>query len=329
MIRFAKEKDIDGIMNFIDIYWKKGHILGNNKSFFEYEHNLPEGVTYVISEDNEGVINAILGYIPYGKTNRDVMTVMWKSTHTANASLGLELFKFLKESGDVRIMASPGSNPKLKGLYKYLGYEFGRMTHWYRRGEKDSYQVAVIKDAEVPSKSPDGHCRYQKFDDWKSAEWLFDFNKYTRESKPYKEPWYIQKRYFHHPIYQYEIYGVDKDESDGKFPLMVIFRIININEINVIRLIDCIGELGNLGLISNLLDDLLKQYQAEYVDCYEKGISETVMTKAGFIKREDTENIIPNYFSPFVQKNIDIWYFSSDADVVLFKGDGDQDRPNL
>ncbi len=316
-------------MNFIDTYWKKGHILGNNRFFFDYEHNLSEGVTYVISEDDEGVINAILGYIPYGKTNRDVMTVMWKANHTVSASLGLELLQFLKENGDVRIMASPGSNPKLKGLYKYLGYQFGRMTHWYRRGEKDSYQVAVIRDTEVSLTETEGHCRYQRLDDWDSAEQFFDFDSYTRESKPYKEPWYIQKRYFNHPIYQYEVYGVGEDGSDGKYPLMAVFRIINANGTNVIRLIDCMGDFQNIGFISNLLDDLLDQYQAEYVDCYETGLSETVMTNAGFTKREDTDNIIPNYFSPFVQENIDIWYFSSDADVVLFKGDGDQDRPNL
>ena len=40
--------------------------------------------------------------------------------------------------------------------------------------------------------------------------------------------------------------------------------------------------------------------------------------------------IIPNYFNPYLQKNIEIYFFvdSKKIDKVrLFKGDGDQDRP--
>jgi hypothetical protein len=41
-------------------------------------------------------------------------------------------------------------------------------------------------------------------------------------------------------------------------------------------------------------------------------------------------NIIPNYFEPFVAENIDIYFFSNTNEkVYIFKGDGDQDRPNF
>ena len=39
-------------------------------------------------------------------------------------------------------------------------------------------------------------------------------------------------------------------------------------------------------------------------------------------------NIIPEYFSPFEQKNVDIYYMSEMDKPILFKGDGDMDRPN-
>lgn len=39
-------------------------------------------------------------------------------------------------------------------------------------------------------------------------------------------------------------------------------------------------------------------------------------------------NIMPDYFAPFEQRNIDIYYMSEIEDVILFKGDGDMDRPN-
>lgn len=323
MIRFAEEKDIKDIMSFIDTYWKKGHILGNNQKFFEYEHLLPEGVTYVLSEE-KGKINAILGYIPYGKTNRDIMTVMWKANHTAHASLGLELFKYLKDNADVRIMASPGSNPRLEGLYRYLGYEFGKMIQWYRLRPAESYQVARISNPEVPN--ADGNVHFKQISEWSDVEKLFDFERYTKETKPYKESWYIKKRYFDHPIYNYDVYGIyGKNE---KIQLLMAFRIISVCGNNIVRLIDAIGDFSLLGEITNLLDEILNKYDAEYVDCYEIGIPDESMLKAGWKKAEGSGNIIPNYFTPFTQEKIDIYYFSSDSDIVLFKGDGDQDRPN-
>lgn len=57
-------------------------------------------------------------------------------------------------------------------------------------------------------------------------------------------------------------------------------------------------------------------------------MAEDLFKQGGWVKREETSNIIPNYFSPFEMKNIEIYYFSSDEDIILFKGDGDQDRPN-
>lgn len=330
MIRFANKNDIEGIMEFIDLYWKKGHILASDRSFFEYEHVFGENVSYVVSLDDNGCMNGILGYIPYGKTARDVMTVMWKVNHTAHASLGLELFQFLRDNGDVRIMASPGSNPKLKGLYRYLGYQFNTMTHWYRLNKLDAYKIADVQDFYIPKTK--GEVDYIQIHNWADMVAKFAFDMYDKNSKPYKESWYIQKRYFNHPKYKYEIFvaGYKNDilDKNERYPLALVFRVQRCNGTNALRLIDCIGDFSLLSSISNLLDDALRKYDAEYVDLYEAGLPDLWMTDAGFKKVSGSGNIIPNYFSPFVRENIDIYYFSSDSEIVLFKGDGDQDRPS-
>ena len=69
----------------------------------------------------------------------------------------------------------------------------------------------------------------------------------------------------------------------------------------------------------------------EYIDIYEVGIEDATLEEAGFIERkEEDSNIIPNYFEPFVQKNIEIYYMSNCKDKFrIFKGDGDQDRPSV
>ena len=45
--------------------------------------------------------------------------------------------------------------------------------------------------------------------------------------------------------------------------------------------------------------------------------------------RENDINIIPDYFEPFVEKNVKIYFEASNNKMVLFKADADQDRPRL
>jgi hypothetical protein len=69
----------------------------------------------------------------------------------------------------------------------------------------------------------------------------------------------------------------------------------------------------------------------EYIDCYCYGISEKTMNAAGFLQRKETDtNIIPNYFEPFLCKNGDVYYYTSNIENFRsFKGDADQDQPRI
>ncbi len=327
MIRFANTTDIDDIMQFIDTHWKKGHILGNNKDFFNYEHKLNEEVTYVIYRNDEtNEIEATLGYIPYAKTNRDVMLVMWKSIHQTNPTLGLELIMYLIDKGDVRIVASPGINKKTRGIYRYLNYDVGTMTQWYRLRKGAEFKIAKIENDDIPKVNKQT-CLYKQYKTWDDFIEDFDFEKYYASNpKTLKEKWYIKKRYFDHPTYKYEIFG--HLDNDGIAETIYIFRKVEVEDSCVLRFIDCIGNYENISLLNNLVDDLLEKYNAEYSDLYECGLNEQLLETSGWKKTVETDNIIPNYFSPFEQKNVEIYYCSSDSDIVLFKGDGDQDRPN-
>ena len=68
----------------------------------------------------------------------------------------------------------------------------------------------------------------------------------------------------------------------------------------------------------------------EYVDFYQYGIDHAIFDTAGFTLNLLTDDlIIPNHFEPFVQKNKTLHFFTSEhGQFYIFKGDGDQDRPN-
>lgn len=325
MIRFATPADTSKIMKFIDDYWKKNHILARDEKFFRYFFQDDDKLNVVISE-NDNVVNAMLGFVPYGKNNRDIMNCVWKVHRDNDPFLGMKLLDYLYKNADVRIMASPGINTRTIPLYKYLDYPTGKMKHWYRLNNETNYNIAVIQDKFIPSLE-NLSVRWKEFSTFDEMTRAMDMEKYKANNpKPYKENWYIKHRYFDHPIYHYHAFGVV--QSDESVNAVFFYRVQEYNNFRAIRLVDCIGDYNEFAQIGAIVDELLKRHNAEYLDLYETGLNDKLLVQAGLLNVEETSNIIPDYFAPYEAKNVDIYYFSTDADIVLFKGDGDQDRPN-
>ena len=62
------------------------------------------------------------------------------------------------------------------------------------------------------------------------------------------------------------------------------------------------------------------------------GIKNSYFFDAGFkLLNYNQNDIVPNYFEPFVKKNINLLFAyktPQNKKIRIFKGDGDQDRPN-
>ena len=326
-IRFATEQDIPAVMKFIDTHWKKGHILGNNEELFRYEWLRGGKVSVAIALDGEDIVG-MEGFIPYGEKNRDIMMTLWKVIKTGNPLLGMAILDFIKNNADAKTISSPGINAKTVELYQYLGYETGKMTQWYRLNPQISdYRIAAVKNGSVPSSSANPY-KLVKITDFASLRSCFSFEDYyAANPRPLKEAWYIDHRYFQHPIYQYEVYGISS-ESNHKCPAILVFREQEAQGSQCLRLVDVIGDTSLLYHVTSKIDEMLRARELEYVDFYEKGMNAKAMEKAGWQKVAGSGNVIPNYFSPFAQENIDIIYFTSEPSMKLFKADGDQDRPS-
>lgn len=326
-IRFAKHDDIAAIMRFLDENWKKDHILARDEEYFAYQHVYGEEVSYVLAVGEQGEILGTLGYIPYGQAQRDVMTVMWKVLHTSDSMLGVKLLQYLIDEGNVRSVSSPGINKKTVGIYQFLGYHVGMMKHWYRLRRQEQYQIAHIVDNTILSKRTREQKEAFLVETMEQLENCFDWDAYQKENvKPYKEKAYIERRYFANPKYKYVVYGIGSvlDKTD----LLLVLRVQEHESARALRLVDCIGNLKNIMFVTDAIDKLLECYDAEYVDLYETGMQAEWLMEAGWSNLEETDNVIPEYFYPYTCENVNIRYFSTEEEIVLFKGDGDQDRPN-
>lgn len=329
-IRFAEKTDISAIMRFIEKHWKENHILAKDKDFFEYEFSIhTEKINFVLLLDAEGDIVGILGFIPYDETNRDMFTVMWKVLERDEIMFGgVLLLQYLKEHGECRHIYTSGINEGTRNIYRYLGLQTDNLRHYYRVNENMEQHLAVVCEREKIDESEiRDHCF--KMTLVEDAE-IFKM-KYHPNPNPNqiaKSPEYIIHRYFEHPRYKYFVYEICED--DVPCNSYIIVRIQEHNGSKALRVIDYLGDTYLIEGLSCAIEQLLDELQCEYIDFYEYGIDDKILEHAGFRRNFlDSKNIIPNYFSPYICQNINIGIvFEKDTNPIIFKGDGDQDRPS-
>ncbi len=326
VIRMAVYEDIPAIMRFIDQYWKKGHILATNRELFEWQYTNDKIVNMVIGVDHEDHIQGILGFIPYHSgSDKDLALALWKANHVKSL-LGIRLLSYLKKEVQHRNIVCTGINLETTSkIYTQMGMKIGTMTQWYRLASVEDYKVARVTQREIPKVNLSKNS-LQLLNSFEEAKEYFDLYGYDEMHVPYKSAAYLSKRYFHHPIYKYLTYGV-KGEDD-KYCALIVLRIQAYKDAKIFRFVDCIGNQNVLQTITTELDRIMVENDVEYIDLYEAGLDQEELKKAGWISVKGSGNIIPNYFSPYEQRIVDIHYCTSDKNAVLFRGDGDQDRPS-
>ena len=251
--------------------------------------------------------------------------------------LGVDMLRFLRKNGHVHSMAAPGINRKTMPIYNFFGYHTGEMTHWYRLCKGKTPRIAKIND--WGSEADSAKCKelvtttittekkdilikqLNAFDVITIKDFEFCSG---REKQLHKSIDFIKRRYYEHPYFKYEKCGFVIDDKE----LIMIFRVQPCNDSNALRLVDCIGDHEILQFVTPIVDELMRNLSCEYVDCYEAGVPAKYFENAGWLNVDETDNIIPDYFAPFEQKNVKIYYMAEVEGTCLFKGDGDMDRPN-
>lgn len=338
IFRIANIGDVDGIMRFIKEEWAENHILASDKEFFIWmygnDHYGDKTLInfFLMIDRNSNEIVGINGFIPYSDEN-DRLAVSSAMTKVKNnisiPMAGVELIKRFKSHIGAKKYYSYGTNPKtmIPIGEKIFRYSVGKMQQYYiLNDEMEEFCIANIKHR--VSKTYQKTCynikRLYKIQDIQSG-FNFDMLFYNQG---YKSEKYIKKRYFEHPIYKYDFYGICKHE-EKEYVAIVIGREIVIDTHKIFRIVDYLGDVKYLGEIGESIRLLIKENVYEYVDLLVSSFPNEMIERAGFVHREEKdENIIPNYFEPFLRENINLWYQKSDENVIIFKADGDQDRPN-
>lgn len=338
-IKICSNNEIGQVMKFIDEHWSKGHVLSYSRELVDWQHynKIENHYNFIIAKSNNEILG-VLGYIPtyhYDEkliTNKFIWLVLWKVRDDLNlGGLGLKLILTINKIEDTDFIGSVGINDKVWNIYKALGYTVGKLNHYYIVNKDktnmqliDNFNGSYSHNTEID----DDNKQFELID---KKEFLnINFQYHNENIMPYKTIEFYDNRYLKHPFYDYLIYGIKKaDEYLG----FIVIRKIHQNNTNVLRIVDYFGDDNLLVGMSNQIQQLLLENDSEYIDFYNYGIEKEKLKDSGFIKHYKTDSIIvPNYYEPFEKKNVDInfaYKMKDEFKYYIFKGDCDQDRPNI
>jgi hypothetical protein len=326
-------KELPLLQDFIQKHWKKNHPVAVSKALMDFQHLVVGQNIYnflIAINENTKEIDGALGYIPSSHYDYDLYDdglfwgVIWKIKPVVeDRMLGLNLlFKVFTLSG-FKSYAAIGISNIARQIYASLKYKMGSLNHYHLLNESlAAFHIAQniehVKQAVIFN--PD--YRIESID-------LNENHVIETTAYPRKTIRYFVNRYAKHPIYKYLFYGIFHKD---KLITILSVRIINVNNSSVLRIIDVIGDLTNLPCLYTQFQLLLKHYNAEYIDMLNYGVEKNAILNIGFKNLDfNGDLIIPNYFEPFEQRNVKIEfaYKTPFKQFVIFKGDADQDRPNI
>ena len=337
-IRQANINDIPLIMNYIEEDWRSGHIMARNRDFFEYEFlESDNSVNVVVAIDKEtGRIDGMIGYLYSSNTpgKKDVWGSIWKVRDGSVSLLGAEIMRRMEIISGCRYNLGTGANPKtnipiMRVMFRRTA---DKMKQYYRLSPRaiDDYKIAKISyepDIVAGGQSEsDSNYSVERIIDADILKTFFE-SSVCQTAIPYKDLWYVKKKFFDHPINDYEVYGI---RNTNDYEAIFVLRRQMANERMCIRMVEYIGDMSAIKHTNSYWDKLFADNEdMEYVDFYCLGMNDADMSMAGFsVRKDEDDNIIPNYFNPFCRENIDIWVHYPVPGVIFTKADGDQDRPS-
>ena len=285
-------------------------------------------------------LDAFLGFITLDQYDstlaryNDLWLVTWKRrSEVAVPGLGKALEVYLKEQLNPRSCGAFGISTVALHVFKQLNYKIGLLNHFYLvNRKKHEFQLLGNFDGKYDT-DPSSISAEKKFVRYDKTSFTELSKKLTYvppgNQAPVKSLLFFYNRYLAHPVYNYHMYAIENKELTVA---VMVVRLAAHQSARALKLIDYFGNPEALAGSLNSFQQLLQHYDAEYLEFYNYGLNPEILAAAGFLKREAGDPVIvPNYFEPFKQKNVDLdfaYQAGENLNYIFFKGDTDQDRPN-
>lgn len=329
------------LMSFIREYWQEDHVLSNHRRLLDwlYFDEAKQHYNFALARSLEtDEILGILGFIPtyhYDQSLEDNFSTwlsIWKVRDDVEPSgFGLQLLNFVSKYRDPISVGAVGINDEVAKIYRRLNYNVGTLNHYYMANQSKT-EFALLDNFDGQHTSGQSSSDKtelaevtESFDEIKSRTDLQTLD-YTLPDLTWE---YFQNRYVEHPFFDYRVFTVTRNgDISGLLPM----RSVTHEGARALRWVEYCGEPDALEGIGESLQSLLQEADAEYIDIYNAGMHSEKFTNAGLcVRGEGSNTIVPNYFSPFERRNIEIQYAFNTPEgstAMIYNGHSDMDRPN-
>jgi len=333
-VRYARLDEADLIQDFLKKYWSPNHILANHRCILDFQHKFEDHYSIIIGYNTvTKEIDGLFCIIPLCLYDSSLAESgnFWSALlkirdDVVNSEIKHLFYDFMLFICDRPHFSSFGAislSSKAQSAMNLLFNEFGTMNQYYFA----NHSLKEFAVCENPITSPLLHgdqCELREISFDEIAASSIDCCYYPNKSNEF-----LRNRYYNHPVYKYRYLGV---YLNNELICVFVIRKQNVNGTPIIRVVDVYGNLSNVGYIGNAVQKFLEDEGAEYIDLMNFGINESVFEGMGFEKLDifSDESIIPNYFEPFEKRNVPIYFaLITEQPYVIFKADGDQDRPSI
>jgi len=337
-IRFAHYTESVPIQCFIDRNWRKDHVLAKRKGLLDWQYldKKNDRYNFVVAPDSNGKFRAILGFIPLSHfddripQNDLIWLAIWQVTEEcAGQKLGKLLLDHLQETIRPKIIAANAISGTAAHRYRQNGWHIDRLGHYFIPNTSIQDHRLIVPGK---PKHPECGSSIAKLETIPNdiRDWLLniaDVNLSKCEAS--KTAQYIVNRYLYHPFYRYTAWRVwQRRRCLG----ILITRTCMHNGATALRIVEYFGPPSALYGLGDKWQRILRTHSHEYVDFYLGGIDPAFMSRCGFSRREEGDGwTVPDYYEPFARRNVEIDTMVSIQipGMLTFKGDSDQDRPNI
>lgn len=328
IFEICKKDKVDELVGFIDKFWKKNHIFVKNRKLFDWQHKSKDSYNFVLAIDGVEIIG-ILGFIPTSQfshelqAKNEIWLAIWKVREDVKKpGVGMLMLNFLRKKLNNPVICALGLSEQVIPIYKVLKYEVGILEHraFFNQNKATFGLISPPKEFRVKLTNNE-----IEFDGQVQESDLIKYGGIFK-SKPQKNPEYIVKRYIQHPVYKYKLLSFKK--SDAIISVLV-YRIVNIDDLVIARIVDVIGSSILEEKFNRPIAQFLQKENIDYMDIVSNLVCEN---NSGFIQNDDSF-ILPNHFEPFEFRNVELDFAyksnTKSGSLSIFRGDSDQDRPNL
>lgn len=336
-IDFCRPDEINAVMAFLRDNWSKDHVLASSHLLMDWQHWNPTENRYdiVVAREANGELAAMLGVIDtsrYDNKTKDDRT-LWLTTWMVRpdikaGALGLRLVRHLEKTVPHAMIGTVGNNAATEPLYRALGYRTGTLDRYGILNPQHNGSLVDNRE-HCPTSLQDTQATIRVLTDTLMSEskvhQLFDTAR-----TPARSPEYIYQRYRAHPVYHYDLLGI---EVRGDIKALAVARVCEAQGETALRIVDYVGSIEALQPTGDALAAYIIDRGHAYADFYVAGVPDNAFVDSAWTPvPHDGPLQLPNYFEPFTAGNVTIRYAvksNLEGPFLLVKADADQDRPNI